>query len=256
MTSWSPAEPARLGALGFGSPFLDGSVLGWPFPEGTASTGVAVLVFGSAPAAPGLARTLRMIFPSLISRLSSLRSIAAFLASLVASLAMFCLRRLGHDFLGRFLAVDLDRVDVDDQLSVEQRCLEIGFAVQIAAFDHRQGKLIKWDAHPPLELVSLDFDVDLSFQLGVFVDQGVHVVAAQDEGLDRRSVFHGLAKCLHSVLHRLTFLGRHFDRGKLLGRSGRVLVDQPIEQCGSRRRSRTPTRIAMSNASTLAMMQP
>ena len=139
------------------------------------------------------------------------------------------LAEVGHDLLRRFLAVDLDRVDVDDQLSIEERCLQIGFAVQIATFEHRQWQLIERDAHLAFELIALDLDVHRSFQLFVLVDQGVHVVAGQDQGLDRRSGIHSLAKCLHAVFQRLTFLGRHFDFGKLFGGSCRVFIDQLAE---------------------------
>ena len=45
------------------------------------------------------------------------------------------------NLVGHFLAVDLELLEVDDQLAIEERCFEIGFAVQIAAFDHRKWQL-------------------------------------------------------------------------------------------------------------------
>ena len=115
-------------------------VLGWPFPEGTTSTGALVaLVVDSVPAPARLGSYLEddlSVLDLEAFELAEHRGRSS--GSLAASLATFCLRMSVMICVRRFLAVDLELVEVDDQLAIEERCLEIGFAVQIAAFDHRK----------------------------------------------------------------------------------------------------------------------
>ena len=48
-----------------------------------------------------------------------------------------------------------------------------------SAPEHRQPELLERDADQALDLITFNGDMDLPLQVGVFVDQGVQVVAGQ-----------------------------------------------------------------------------
>ena len=158
--------------LGVGCPFLGGSDFGWPFPGGADFDGSCFL--GGCLAQTGcLARTLRMIFPVLDLEAFNFTNHLCGLFVLVGVLGEILLPKALHEILWGPLAVDLDPVESDDQDSVAQRRLQVGFTVQIAPLNTGRGRLqfIERKADPSLEFIALNFGVDCSFKLRVFFDQ-------------------------------------------------------------------------------------
>ena len=76
---------------------------------------------------------------------------------------------------------------------------------------------------------ALDPDVDLSFEIGVFLDQRIEFVAGQNEGLGRLALLDGLAKCLDPFLSDLALFCRHLDLGELSGAVAVYSIDHTRE---------------------------
>ncbi len=206
-----------------------------PFGGAARSPEASFLAVSSAAAAPDLDDDLSILDLEAFEFADELRVLLV----LVEILGEVLLAHLFHDIVGNFLTVDFQPVERDHQHTILERRLEVGFAVQVPATNHGKANLIERDADLTLDFIPVDLDVDQSPQILVLLDQGVEIVAGQDEGFRGGAFLDDLAEGVESISDRLALFLRHVDLGKLARRGGGVLINhlggKPIKEIAADR---------------------